>query len=351
MDHPHPRKLHAATSRRRGQAMTEFAMVLPLLAMIFLGVTEMGFILNDYLSQVQANGAAAKFGSRLFGNPDANALIIDHFLENRGNLSPASLTFHKSGGSELGSFTKTAGGALMDQDGGAVAVADDSFFVYDGGTPDNAADDTPISCMNVRASYVKVKTVYNHQMMVPGIHLFSENGEYPIHVENIYPLSPLDLGSQTGIDPSDLEGAFPITVMDQPFIVGQEYILKGKSDEDPARPGNFGWVNLDPSQPGNKNENIAAWINGPNSPSATIPGWLGGFTGQRNAADIRTALNVYAGKYIVIMVHDSHQGNGNNLQYHEVGLALFRCESFTENTDGGGQPHLEISGNFVRRLF
>lgn len=343
--------------RRRGQALVEFGLVLPLLVMLFLGIVEMGLILNDYLSQVQANGDAAKFGSRLFCNGNANELIVDRFLENRGQLSPGYLDFYGASGAKLGSFTKT-GSAIVTLDGAAASFAMDTFYMNDNGTPDNLADDYPTSCMDLRASYVKLKTVYRHQMIVPGVSLITPDNEFPLSVENVYPVSPLDIGGAGGapFDPTNLQGGFPISVMDREWVVGQEYVLKGKARDEPDNPGtagfgNFGWVNLDKELGGNKNQNIANWIRGINCPPVSIPGYIPGYTGQRNASDIRSALDEHKNKLIFILIHDGFRGTGNNLEYNVIGIGVFRCEDFTENTDGNGQPHLEVSGQFVRRLF
>jgi len=152
-------------------------------------------------------------------------------------------------------------------------------------------------------------------------------------------------------DPSvgAVRGVCPMTVLEQDFQIGTQYVLKGKSDTDPGISGNFGWINLDPSQPGNKSQNIADWLIGPDSPSISLPCWIGGFTGQRNAAVIKSALSQLSNSYIVILVHDSHSGSGSSLQYHDVGMALFRLENFTEQS-GSGQPYLEITGTFIKRL-
>ncbi len=351
-----------AARARRGQAMTEFGLVLPLIILIFMGVVELGMILHDYLAQVSANAAAARYGAKNFGVVDANERIIDRFLEDRGHLNPAFLTFHSATGASLGTFNKTAG-TVTKADGSAPNLSVSTFFMWDNDTPDTMADDVPIACTNVRASYVKVKTVYQHKVIIPGLDIITQSDTFPLTVEHVIPVSAVELGTNPDVNPDHLSGGFPITVMNREWVVGKEYVLKGKADEEPGNPGNadfgnFGWVNLDGEVGGNKNEKIVGWIRGENSPTVRLPGYLGGFTGQRNASDIRAALDLYKGKIITILIHDvdpatgaAFRGTGSNLEYYEVGVALFLCEDFTENIDGGGQPHLEVSGKFVKRLF
>lgn len=333
---------------RRGQSLVEFTLVLPLILLIFAGVTELGFILNDYLSQVGANAEASRYGTRLIGIPNANDLIVQRLLGTRGHLAAENLTISGTGTSEVGSFKLGADGSLQTLDGMSTGVSQDTFFMFDNWTPDDTSDDTPISCMNVNCSYVKVSSIYQHEIVVPGMNVVSEGGLFPLSVEHIYPCSMMEINRN---DPNvgNLEGAAPITVIDQPFIVGSRYILKGKSDLDPDRPGNFGWVNLDLELGGNKNENIAAWLSGADSPPVTIPGYIPGYTGQRNAADIKAALDTLGNKYVVILIHDGHRGVGTNLEYHEIGMAIFRLENFRE-AGGPGEEHLEVEGDFVRRL-
>lgn len=336
---------------RRGQAMVEFALVLPFLIFMFLGITELGFVLNDYLALVSANADAAKYGMRLHGNPDASHLIIDKFIENRGHLVMDNVDFTTSHGivMRMNGVEKSASGALVNSSGNQVNISADNFYFWDNDTPDNLADDVPISCMNIRASYVKLTTRYRHQILVPGLNIITTGDEFPLDIVNVYPISGMDFGSTVSAAGGGLQGGFPITILDFPFVVGQSYDLKGKADMDVNGPGNFGWVNLDPAQAGNKNSNIVSWIRGPSTPTVSLPGWLGGFTGQRNSADIKAAIAQYSGKYIAILIHDQSQGNGANLQYHETAIAIFKCETFGEEGTGGN-AYLTISGEFVRRI-
>jgi Flp pilus assembly protein TadG len=61
---------HDITSER-GQTMTEFAMVLPLLVVLLLGVIQFGIAFNNYVALTDAARAASRKGavSRESGNP------------------------------------------------------------------------------------------------------------------------------------------------------------------------------------------------------------------------------------------------------------------------------------------
>jgi hypothetical protein len=282
------------------------------------------------------------------GRPDANALIISELITARNHLDINKLEIIRPAGETLGTFQFNAANQIEDANSNPVNPSPSCFYLYNNQTPDNFEDDIPISCMNVNVSYVQVISWYHHDIMIPGMNVLASNSVFTIGTENVYNCSMVDF-DLSNVGNSALEGACPITIIDQAFIRGNSYTLKGKSDEDPDRPGNFGWINLDPAQDGNKNENIANWLTGPVSPAVSLPSWIGGFTGQRNAAEIKDALNTLSGRLVVIFTHDSHQGTGANLEYHETGMLLFKLESFSEQHDGGN-PYLQVEGTFVKRL-
>ena len=62
--------------KTRGQSMVEIAIALPLLLLLFSGMVELGFILNTYLSLLDATRASARFYSNLdpFG-PDVDETL------------------------------------------------------------------------------------------------------------------------------------------------------------------------------------------------------------------------------------------------------------------------------------
>lgn len=63
--------------RERGVAMVEFAMILPLLIVLFIGVTEFGFAFKTKLLVDNATQVAARTGSALGQNTDADLRILE----------------------------------------------------------------------------------------------------------------------------------------------------------------------------------------------------------------------------------------------------------------------------------
>ncbi len=61
----------------RGVAMVEFAMILPLLIVLFIGVTEFGFAFKTKLLVDNATQVAARTGSALGQNEDADLRILE----------------------------------------------------------------------------------------------------------------------------------------------------------------------------------------------------------------------------------------------------------------------------------
>src|SRR5687768_5497362 len=74
-----PRAKKAPRRKTRGQSMVEIAIALPLLLMLFSGMVEFGFMLNTYLSLIDATRQTARFYSNV--NPfmeDANGDSVDN---------------------------------------------------------------------------------------------------------------------------------------------------------------------------------------------------------------------------------------------------------------------------------
>lgn len=62
----------------RGQGLVEFAIILPLLLLLLLGVVEMGYLLRDYLVVVNADREACRFAARgRFSDEDAIARAVN----------------------------------------------------------------------------------------------------------------------------------------------------------------------------------------------------------------------------------------------------------------------------------
>jgi Flp pilus assembly protein TadG len=63
------------TKRQQGQTMTEFALVLPLLALLLFGVIQFGIVFHQYVTLTDAVRAGARQGAvgRHVSNPSAEA--------------------------------------------------------------------------------------------------------------------------------------------------------------------------------------------------------------------------------------------------------------------------------------
>jgi Flp pilus assembly protein TadG len=69
-------KLKTLTRSERGQAVAEFALVLPLLLILVFGVIQFGIVFRDYLALTDATRAGARKAavSRMSADPNATAV-------------------------------------------------------------------------------------------------------------------------------------------------------------------------------------------------------------------------------------------------------------------------------------
>ncbi len=89
----------------RGVALIEFAMVLPLLVLLFIGVTEFGFAFKQKLLVSNAVQTAARTGSSLGISDDADMAILDSVqqgfsgLPGNGDTLVTKVTIYKASAS------------------------------------------------------------------------------------------------------------------------------------------------------------------------------------------------------------------------------------------------------------
>jgi Flp pilus assembly protein TadG len=85
------KKMLFRTKRQQGQTMTEFALVLPLLALLLFGVIQFGIVFHQYVTLTDAVRAAARQGavSRLVSNPED--AVEDRVREAASGLDQAKL--------------------------------------------------------------------------------------------------------------------------------------------------------------------------------------------------------------------------------------------------------------------
>ncbi|HXV57137.1 MAG TPA: TadE family protein [Gaiellaceae bacterium] len=80
-------------SRRReeGQTLTEFALVLPLLALLLFGVIQFGIVFHQYVTLTDAVRAGGRQGAVSRDLPNPTAVTIDRVRQSAVNLDQAKL--------------------------------------------------------------------------------------------------------------------------------------------------------------------------------------------------------------------------------------------------------------------
>lgn len=76
--------------RERGQAMTEFAIVLPVFLLLLLGIAQLGIAFNNYIQLTDAVRAGARYGApaSCSGICDRSDLIKQKVKDSAANLNP-----------------------------------------------------------------------------------------------------------------------------------------------------------------------------------------------------------------------------------------------------------------------
>ena len=75
----------------RGQTMTEFALILPLLVVLLFGIIQFGIIFNNYVTLTDAVRAGARTGAVSRGTSNPSAACVNQVLGAAGNLNQAQL--------------------------------------------------------------------------------------------------------------------------------------------------------------------------------------------------------------------------------------------------------------------
>jgi Flp pilus assembly protein TadG len=81
----------AAIRSERGQSMTEFALVLPLLVVLLFGIIQFGITFNNYISLTDAVRAGARKATTSRHANDPVAVTIDQVRRAATDLDPADL--------------------------------------------------------------------------------------------------------------------------------------------------------------------------------------------------------------------------------------------------------------------
>lgn len=79
-----------ALTNQSGQSLVEFALILPILLLLIMGIIEFGFIMNSYLTIQNASREGARIG--IVGAADLD--IRNRVLSDSPNLQAADLTIN-----------------------------------------------------------------------------------------------------------------------------------------------------------------------------------------------------------------------------------------------------------------
>lgn len=162
---PRPRR---HSRRRRGQAMVEFAMVLPIMVMVFMAIIEFGFLLRSYLAVNYMASQAIKEASLLRGDNQGELNILKALLRNSQGLDPSRIRLIDPQGMARGPFF-LEGDTLVDQFANPITgTAGHQFLFFDeAGTPADTSDDTAVAGSVTTADYVKLTVEYTHRNLAP----------------------------------------------------------------------------------------------------------------------------------------------------------------------------------------
>ena len=77
---------------QRGQTMVEFAIVLPILLMLILGIAQLGLTFNNYLALTDGVRAGARYGAVLRTSGTHDAQTTAKVKQSAANLNPSNIT-------------------------------------------------------------------------------------------------------------------------------------------------------------------------------------------------------------------------------------------------------------------
>lgn len=331
---------------RKGQSMVEFALVLPIMLMLFIGIMQMGFLLNDYIALNRAAAEACRFGSTLVGYSSAEIMIVGKLIDSLGeNIKKENLKIVSFTGHKYGPYFKNASGEITDGGGQAVAsFAEPLFFKSDNNSPKDFSDDRSTSSSRFNCSYVSVSIEYDHKVVIPFADLIS-SATVLLKTSSTWPVSAF----YPNLLPAGqfrLSGALPIAVHEnQCVFTGNPVTIKG----DWLIAGGFGWLDLSVYYDSGDNPNagpndLAAWINDPYTDviNITPPQNVYSMTGQKNASSVRNALEGLLGRDVMIPIYDATGSQGNNGYYHIIGFAVFRLN--------GVQNYPDITATYIKNI-
>lgn len=104
-----PQHRRTTDARERGQTLTEFTLIVPILLVLVLAILQFGIIFNNYVTLTDAARAGARKGAVSRQLPDPVKACTDQVKAAAQNLNPADLTVSCSSSWQPGSdLTVTA---------------------------------------------------------------------------------------------------------------------------------------------------------------------------------------------------------------------------------------------------
>ncbi len=324
-------------NKYKGQSMVEFALVFPVLLVFFIGIMQLGFLINDYIAINRAVAETCRFGSTLVGYSSAEVLIVGKLLDSLGeNIKKEHLKIVSFTSQKYGPYYKNVYGQLVNSNGQNVNSFDvPLFFRSDNNSPNNFSDDLAVRPSYFDCSYVSVRVEYAHQVIIPFADLINAS-TVPLKVSSTWPVSAY-YPNLLPVGQFKLEGAMPITVNENICtFTGAPVTIKG----DWLTSGGFGWLDLSVYydsgfSPSAGPTELAAWISNPLSAAVKIsaPQNVYSTTGSKSASNMRTALNSLIGRKMLIPIYDYTGGTGSNTFYHIVGFAVFKLNGVQDYPD------------------
>lgn len=77
---------------QQGQSLTEFALVLPILALLLFGIIQFGIVFNNYITLTDATRAGARKAAVSRRDPDPRSTCIAAIRASANNLTQSQLT-------------------------------------------------------------------------------------------------------------------------------------------------------------------------------------------------------------------------------------------------------------------
>jgi len=330
---------------KKGQSMVEFALLLPILIIFFVGMFEMGLIINDYISISRAVADACKYGSTLVGYSSAEVMVMGKLIDGYSrNIRYERVRVISKSNTQYGPYSKltTSNGAVVIPPNSTpiTAFGEYLFYRFDGGTRDNFADDIAMAPTDWRCSHIEITVEYQHQVVIPYANLFNFNF-VTLRATNTWPITQMYPTMFPGQFILDGTGFIPIVVdISRCVYTGSPIEIKG-NNIGTLIPGGKGWIDLKSDGTG-KLDDLDAWIsNTATAPQVPIPSWRNDITG--NKTTLNPLLNQYLNKTIVVPVYDQSINTGSNGSYHIVGMAEFILTAT--------EPYPSVFATFKRILY